>query len=233
MGFNEKLHSIPRGRQSILNIFKKWRGLWDWDDNKKDLPPEEEKKATDRYKEDVVIWDWINEKASEEGKSFEQTNLTPGEVRLGVEFVRNVLNETILEKKPLELRRDAKCELAEFLIFDRGDLGKFCYRLEQIVETNRVKRMYPIVRKRLEAIISQEAPQKGDGSAMKAIDTWYKATGRFKGADSEKEGFYIKIVQGYDEQGNPVTRNLSITPEMAEGKPDAPLETEPEADPTV
>lgn len=174
-----------RIRNSIIYLIKKWH------------PPAYQKYGL--YEEDVALWDYIVAKGREENKDIQNTPMTQPEVRLCIEFVRNVVNEVEFIVKDLREKADAK--MIEYMNWEKSEPGKFCFRLEDMIEKRRVKRQYSKVRQALEKGIEE--------NNFKAIELWAKLTGKYVGEIEDKETTPIVIVDEYKD-GERIEKTIQV-----------------------
>ena len=170
-----------------------------------------------KYLEAVTVWTMICDRAAREGKDVYQMKFCRGAILLSVEFMRLVWDGETDEITSRMLRTATATSLAEYLTWERCDLGKFCFRLEELVEYQRIKRKYPLVRKVLENKI-------GEGD-MKAVELWHKSMGRLQGEMGAKEAYTVTVVDEYKD-GVTIEKNvaMNVKTELDPGRPVGQIE---------
>lgn len=175
MAFLKEVHPSVRQRQGVLTILRKWH------------PKNGGEYLSRLYDEDISIWDYIVDKGKEEQRDIQNIPMTDCDVRISIEYIRNVIDEN--EVKIKEIRETAKARIIDFVKWERSEIGKFCFRLEEFTEKRRIQRQYSMVRKNLESKIAE-----GD---LKAMELWSKFTGKYQGEIEDKETTPIVIVDEY------------------------------------
>jgi len=185
MGFDPRYHEQVRARQSVvLTINKHWG------------------KATDETLEMIETWDWMCKRATEEGIDLQSVPTTPGHIRISVSYIKLAIDDTSDGVKPSELRKMAKANYAEFLSWTDSKLGKFCLRLEEVIEKGRIRSGYRKVRRRLETLI--------DNGDKKAIEMWFRINGKYDGQDDPIGSDPVEVVESYVDTAEGVLENKKV-----------------------
>lgn len=178
-----RMKAKPRNLQAVKFIISRWgRGVSALED--------------ESFSEYCEIWIWLLSKGKKEDKDLETFSVTPGGIRMSIEYMRRVLMDEMALHTPANLMEKCLTRMDDYLQWYESDLGRFVFRCEQLFETDRIKSQTHVVRKHL--LDGIKAGDKG------LIKVWAQMVGRDKG-ENEEEGYDpIEVVNKYlDEQGRP------------------------------
>lgn len=173
-------------------LFKDYEKYGEWHE-KGDIPndPELEKKNEGRYREYMTIWKWFSEKTKADGKSVNVMRATSGGVRMSLEYLRMVLEDEMENYRPGDFRVTCNCRLDDYLIWLESTMAEEVFRIEQLVENDRLKKQYHIARRQIE-----KGMLAGD---KKMLEMWLKTNSMFDGITKDSAGYRIETVGEYPE----------------------------------
>lgn len=172
-----RMDFIPRNFQGVCNIVSNWGG-------------EKIGVKSPKYWEYSQLWKWLEVRAEKEEKNIWELPCTPGGVRMSVEYIRRVHEDEMEDHTPKSLRDTCHTFLDDYLLWFESDLAEFIFRCEQLVETQRIKSLYHVARKKIKEGINSD-------KNTKYLDMYVKMIGRDKAVAEEKEGNKIEIVDEY------------------------------------
>lgn len=174
----------PRNLKAVKFIITRWGGFG------------KERIDDETFEMYANIWIWLVNKGQKEDKKLDEFPVTPGGIRMTLEYMRRVLMDEMMNHTPVDFLKKCSTKMDDYLQWYESDLGRFVFRCEQLFETDRIKSQTHVVRKYL-----VDGIKDGDKGLIKV---WAQMVGRDKG-ENEDEGYDpIEVVNKYlDEKGNP------------------------------
>lgn len=185
MPVDPRYHEQARGRQSVVLTIRKHWG-----------------QETDDTYEMIETWDWMVKRAFEEGLDLQAIPTTPGHVRISVTYIKLAIDDKTDGIKPSELRKMAQANYAEFLSWTDSKLGKFCLRLEEVIEKGRIKSIFRKVRRKLEENI--------DAGDKKSLELWFRINGKYDGQDDPAGSDPVEVVESFVDTSEGVMENKKV-----------------------
>lgn len=183
-----------RNNGSVKKILGEWLFKKETVQNEKgELPndPELEVSNAEVYREYFILWGWLSDRAKADGKDLFRMRSTKGGVRMTLEYVRRIHENLMKDFDPKEFRVQCRVRLDDYLMWQDSEMGKLIFRIEELIENDRLKKQYHIVRDQMEKGIV--------GGDKKMIETWLKVTAKFAAFTSNSTGYQIQKVDVYPE----------------------------------
>ena len=144
----------------------------------------------DGYSEYTTLWTWLEIRAGKEDKKLIEMPTTKGGVKLSLEYLLRVQNDTMTDHTTRNLREKCGVKLDDYLLWSESELAAFVFRCENLIEADRMERQAHVVRK-----VMINGIKEGDN---KKIQQWLEMTGRAKADLKDTEGFVINVVETYN-----------------------------------